>query len=266
MKAEHRKELQTNALASQVTKLMERTRSSSGVVWALLLLIVVVGLVYWWWTGRTVTKISAAWRDYWRSRESAEGLKLTMDDLKGTAAERAAKLSRADLLYEEGYQALFKNPAEARKSFDEAAELYDELAGARIDSPEFTMRALLGAGKCQESVGELDRAKHYYNELISRFGGQKDAQGSPHPLLADARKRLEHLDAAGGLAAFYKNWPGRLPKISMAEPKKPEPPRSPTDIKPPEAKAPEAKAPEAKAPEAKSPEAKSPEAKSPESK
>jgi hypothetical protein len=257
MKAEHRKELQTNVLADRMGKFLQGASSTSGAVWALLGIVIVVGVAYWWWTTRAANRISAAWIDYWDHRQSAESLEDVMQREKGTAAERAARLSRADFLYDEGYKALFtaKGPQGAKAHFEEAARIYKELGDNPGDSREVTIRALIGQAKAHESLaslgkeGSLEEARRLYELIHEKYG--QEPRG---PLVQAAEERLEMLKGQGNkeALAFYQKWHGSLARIEET-PKPPEPkapekaPEPKTTEKTPETKAPEASA--AKTPE-----------------
>lgn len=221
MKAEHRKELLTNTLADQMGKFIKGTSSMSGTVWVLLGLIVVVGVAYWWWTGLAANRIASAWIDYSDGRQSADRLEEVINQWKGTAAERAAKLTRADHLYEKGYEALFtaKGPQGALPHFQAAAQIYEQLSQDPGNSREVAVRALVGAAKAHESLASLgqkeslDKAKSLYQQLLKQYG-----QEPRSPLVQEAEKRLALLDGPSGSDAltFYKEWPARLAKIEAS--------------------------------------------------
>lgn len=236
MKAEERHRLQQNALRTGLNKLATETKSASSTFWGVLLLVVVVVVCYFWWTHNTSRAISASWVHYWESRSAAERLDFTpTDELEKTmnnfstkSPAQVAKLTFADEMYEKGFQTMFrKSPADAASNFTEAGKVYEELATAGGVPVDVTARALLGAGVCQESMGDVERAKHFYNELLDRYGGDKSSE-STRPSVVEARRRKQELESKDGMA-FYGSgqdraaWPKRLPAVnrSTKPPEKP---------------------------------------------
>ncbi len=226
MKAGHRKELQTNILADKLGQLYTKARSSTGLILWVVGVVVVLGVAFWWWSNRALSANSRAWDEYWTNRESLTGLESIAERLKGTSAERAARLTEADRLFNDAYNTFFRSPAEARERFGQALKLYSELSDNPGNSSDLAVRGLLGAAKCHEWTGDLDQARAAYQQIVEKY----DA----HPLATNARERLAMLDQGESEAvAFYKRWPGRLPDVVSAKPK-PSPllPPDPTPIKP----------------------------------
>jgi hypothetical protein len=233
MKADHRKELKSNALAHGLEQLYGKAKSGSNLLWGGLVLVLVLGVGYWWWTGSAANKASDAWATYWMHRESGATLDDVTGRLKGTTAEKAARLAHADQLYSDGYSALFtKSPKTAQKKFTDATELYEAVSKQSSD-PELGLRASVGAARCQECLGELERARWFYQDAVDRFGKQLRAEsGTPHPLVAEAQKRIEALASAEALAVYGANgpadkrWPQRFSNVEHQPAKTPTTPSS----------------------------------------
>jgi hypothetical protein len=207
MKAEVRKKLETNELQDQVSRLFRRTKQSPAMLWVVLGLVIVVGAIYWFWSGLAANRATDAWMAYWNNRgESPE-------KLKGTAADRAAQLATADGSYDAGMRLLFNTPVAARDYFKKAADQYEALAKTSGSSLDITLRALMGIAKSQEALGETAKAKQSYEQVISRFG---TGTYKDHPLVVESNKRFQALGTqTSDAAAFYQNWPDRLPQSSM---------------------------------------------------
>lgn len=204
MKAEHRKELHTNYLANQMGKMLDRAKGSSSALWVFLVVAVLLGVGFWWWRGQTLNAISGAWVDYWQGRDTLTGAEDVAKRHKGTAAERAAKLVQADQLYQRAYEDFFRSPSNARERFKQASEIYQDLADHPGNSSDLAVRGLMGAAKCQEWLGEQERATFFYAEVINRHEN--------HPLAEQARERKKELETQGSDAlSFYRGWPTRLP-------------------------------------------------------
>ena len=219
MKAEHRKELHTNLLRSQLGKLVGTTKNSSRTFWFILLGLVMLGVLYWWWTTSAANRITVAWMDYWFSRNEFLGptaLERVQIDHKGTAAARAARLTLADELYEQAFRSISAKTREKAVSdpFVQAQKLYEEVQQQAGNSTDLALRATLGIAKCEESRGELQKAVSHYQEVVDKFDKPtRAADGMQHPLVAEAARRKERLAAQSAGALFYKGWPERLPRV-----------------------------------------------------
>jgi tetratricopeptide (TPR) repeat protein len=199
----------------------------------------------WWslWTSRTANNIANSWIEYWNFRDSPDDLPRITERHKGTTAARAAKLTRADALFDRGVRSALgdpgelirqTDPAETMRSFEQAFALYEEVSQNPGNNRELAVRALVGAGKCQEWLGQLDRARAFYRTVVERYGSERTNPDSPvGPLVQEAETRLQRLDPANAEAvALYKNWPERLPKLELP-PSKPAPPFPPPGSPPP---------------------------------
>jgi hypothetical protein len=238
MKAQQRHELHQNALATYLGKSYEKAKSGSSVLWGGLLLVVAIAIAYWWWTAVAADRATDAWTSYYNNRDSVDGLEQMAPRLKGSAAEKAAQLTMADQLYDDGYRQLFqKSPKSAMEKFNKAFTIYEELS-QKAGTTEIGLRATIGAAKCQESIGEVARAIYFYEDVVTRFDKtfrSPTGEQQQHPLVADAQRRAKLLKDSDGLA-FYgeggRRWPNRLPTIEHEVPKAPPIPSGALDTKP----------------------------------
>lgn len=220
MKAEERKQLETNELAQQVSALLAKTKQSPSMLWVFLGLGLALIVVYYFWTGLKSEQAADAWAYYWNNR-------LLIDDarekLKGTSVDLVAQLTWADDKYERAFQSLFVNPDTAKLQFKEASDAYAALAKNTSAANDLIFRSFIGAAKCEEAMGDLERAKFFYGQLLDRF--KNDREYNRHPWYEAAAKQKKALEEAGSDAmAFYKNWPTRLPKITDVGPGAASPP------------------------------------------
>lgn len=220
MKAEERKQLETNELREQLSRLLHAGKKPPSVIWLLLALGVVVVLGYWWLSGRTAARNADAWERYWKQRALMDAVG---GELKGTPAEVAIALDAADAKYEEGFERLFKSPDLAVEELKAASTAYEELSKKITGQPDLQLRALIGAGKASEAMGDLPRALFFYR-AVKQLGEQLNWR--EHPVVLDASQRLSKLDGqATSGQAFYQGWPGRLPKAQpLTPPPTPTPP------------------------------------------
>jgi hypothetical protein len=199
MKAEHRKELHTNALAEHLGKFIEGVKAgpkpSSVVLWGLVILAVGVFIAWHYWAGARSATDSALWVKL-DGTNNVEALQALSNENRGTAPARVARFQEARALYQQGIQALCYKPKDARQDLEKAGELYGQLAQECADEPLLAQEALLGGAKAAESLGELNRARELYQRLASAY--PKSFQGEA------AAKRAEALQNQA-VEAFYQD-------------------------------------------------------------
>jgi hypothetical protein len=205
MKAEHRKELQTNYLADRMGRLMQGMKvgpqsTGSVVIWVLAAL--TIGTVVAWYVAGANSNRSPLWVRF--ETESAqndlEGLRSLATNNPGTLPARAARLQRARVSLQEGLAGLYSNQREAAVSqVKQAGLLYIDLAQECTDDPILAPQALMGAAKAEEalaglpnaddpadSLGSIDEALKYYHRLTKNY---------PNSFLAkSAQERIDKLE------------------------------------------------------------------------
>lgn len=193
MKAEQRKELETNTLADKVGHAMQRVKGGSRRS-AVIYFIVFIALVVALWLG---------YRE-WTLRKQETSLQwLMLDDgsekhlqqLAGlkSPAGRSARLQLTWLVYwEEGVRMIGVNPPGAMKAIDIAGKNYKEIADEckEADDAIFEPQALLGVAVCAETlavqdISSLGRAKEAYAKLVDHDKYKDSAEG------IFAKKRLD---------------------------------------------------------------------------
>jgi hypothetical protein len=180
MKAEHRKELQTNVLADRLGRLIQGFRDGfhihpSHTAWLIgggILAVVVV-----------VASVSIYRNSVARGR-SAEWVQLdeasNLGDLERMAekngsnpATRIARFQLARVYMRRGMENFCNTSPDGRKDalkdLSEAARLYGDLAAESKDTPVLAQEAMLGVGKAKESLNELDAALAAYEDLVKRY-------------------------------------------------------------------------------------------------
>src|SRR5262245_50644340 len=105
MKAEHRKELQTNELADWLGRTAENVKSANRMHMLLGLLAVVLACLIGWWawqvfsrdtvSGQLMMKVQAA-------GDNTKELEKIIDENRGTMAARTARFDLARIYYQEG--------------------------------------------------------------------------------------------------------------------------------------------------------------------
>lgn len=174
MKAEHRKELQTNVLASQITKLVEgvKTKPNTRTYVIIGVVVVIVGLVIGWKivSNRNKEKLSENWRKLYNA-SSPEAVAKIAKDAKGSEPARIAEFREARIELKKAIDALgtARDRAAAIKRVKEVGEMYERLAQTNKNMPVLVQEALFSAAKAKESVGDLDGAIAQYEKLAKEY-------------------------------------------------------------------------------------------------
>jgi hypothetical protein len=192
MKAEHRKELETNVLASQLGRAYEGlkqgpSRSTLFYVGAAALAVLVVFLFRYF-----LSSSETASSERWARLDEAvfpQQLQQVLDDgeMKGTPQGRMAQFMEARSKLSDGMRDLGSKREVAIKSITRATELYEELRRTRGRVPLLHQEALWGAAKGNETLGEVDKARELYRLLAEEYPAAS--------LGKEAKKQLERLDS-----------------------------------------------------------------------
>jgi tetratricopeptide (TPR) repeat protein len=205
MKAEHRKELQTNVLADRLGKAIQGIKEGPSRGTMLLVgaaaLVGLLAFVWWYFWSTSQAADSARWAQ-WDGLTTPAALESFAQNKEnqGTPQGRVARFQLARLSLQTGLRELGSARAAALENLHKAAQRYEELANETTDSPLLLQEALLGAGKANESLGDVEKAKRFYQKL---------ANDHPNtPFAKDARAQLERLEKDGkdlqDLANEYK--------------------------------------------------------------
>jgi hypothetical protein len=197
MKAEQRKELETNTLADRMGKVVQRVKTSPRRTFFTYLFIIAVlagAAWYGWrlWSEARVTE-SAKWVQLYDG--AGNHIEFLLRD-KESNPGKAARFQAAWLLYWDfGVKMLATNSEGSLQSLKEAGEMYKKLAEECKDDKVFEPQALLGRAVVEETFAvqdrkRLDKAKVFYEEIVEKHA--KSAEGKY------AQERLERLKANKG--------------------------------------------------------------------
>jgi hypothetical protein len=195
MKAEHRKELQTNTLAKTLGQTFRGLKE--GPSRSTLLVLVLVGLAVvliftWRYFAHSSQEADSALWYKWDNLATPEQLDtfLKNKEVEETTQGRLARFLAARRALREGLRDLGQ-PANSKRAQDElkkAADLYGKLASEPAKVPPLNQEALLGAAQASEALGEYDKAKDLYGQLAQKY---KDTiQGK------NAQQQLDRLNNA----------------------------------------------------------------------
>jgi hypothetical protein len=203
MKAEHRKELESNVLAHQLERAyhgLKQGPSRTTVIWVVgAVAVLLVYLLFRYFMSSSEATTSARWLklDDVVFPEQLETV-LADNDLKDTPQGRLARYKEARLNLSEGVRILGYRTEEGVEKIENAIKTYEELAKSPGKVPLLHQEALWGAAKGNEALGEIDKASDFYKKLANEY--PTSALGK------DAKKQLERLENADKkeLAALKK--------------------------------------------------------------
>jgi hypothetical protein len=214
MKAEHRKELMTNSLATRVNEAIQSMKEgpSRGTILFLVAagLVVILVLAWRYFATSAEESDSARWVR-WDSLASPEQLKNFADekDVQGHVQGRLARVEEARRGLYDGLRDLGVVGAartQALENIKKSAELYGALVNECADKPVLHQQTLMGAAKAHESLGEYDKARSYYQQLAQKYGSTVLGKEA-----ADQIKRLEAGEQNGDLKALREEYKAAAP-------------------------------------------------------
>lgn len=243
MKAEHRKELQTNALADSVGRLIQNAKagpSRNGLVVGGAIVLLVALVLGWFYYARTNrARLSELWlkveesdralvnaEDLTRVETAIKDLHKLSSDHPGTSASRVLKFQEARALLRMGLERLYSehDRKAAIENLKQAAALYEELAPRSTDVSLLHQEALVMAGKAREALGELDTALARYRDAATRY--PESALGKE---ASERQKFLEVVENRQSLERFHEE----LNKLAEGRKKPADPALPPVPSSPP---------------------------------
>ncbi len=191
MKAEQRKELETNTLADRVGQAMQRVKGSSRRSMVIYFIIALALLIALWLGYRELSFRKQTTSLHWVMLDDGSDPHLRQLASLETPAGRSARLQIAWLIYwEQGVRMVGVDPAGAMKAVSDASSFYAQIAKECKDADDkiFEPQALLGIAVCEETRGAQDRsslarAKDAYAKVFDSY--PESAEGK------FAKKRLD---------------------------------------------------------------------------
>ncbi|MBI3822760.1 MAG: hypothetical protein HY289_08770, partial [Planctomycetes bacterium] len=218
MKAEQRKELETNTLADRMGRIMQRAQGGSRRAVVTYLIVVAALIAGGWFTynyfREAKVETSKEWLYFY---DGANDLinplasKLDHDHPVGTAARFQIAYH---LYWDEGIKRIGIDPNGALQSIKQADTIYAKLAEECKDdaSPVFWLQATLMRGVANESLAvqdrtSLKRAKDHYNDIIAKYEGEKYAE------VRYAKERLDAMKDERTLSNTYEDIQKKVLKL-----------------------------------------------------
>jgi hypothetical protein len=222
MKAQHRHELETNALAHRLAVIVERLRPYAPTVIGIVVVALVGLFAMAYFSGSSAARESETWNAY---NQAVEGLIPNLDRLKqaaeenaGTPAQLWANAAWADGLLWSACRAYMQNRPAALDSANRARTVYESLLQSTEDQ-QLTNRAQFGLGRVYELRNEPDKAREHY---LAVRGGFADLAKQRAEKLADAKSKdvfewLASAQAPRRSAPAGAGTPGQRPDFSAGD-------------------------------------------------
>jgi hypothetical protein len=226
MKAEHRKELQTNALADRMGRVIKRMKqrpSRGSFMTVVLVILVVVAVIFFLWRrGAAKEREAQRWVDFARGQDER-----LLTTYPGTTQAHLAEIQLAWFaLYESGIKRLPVDPKSATQSIQAAKTSYERIWSEMKDDPVIAPEARYAIAVAEESlavddpVTHLEAARKLYDAVVADYPNSAHAEEARKraKLLADPeqRARIERFYNALGRSIGSQNQifsPQRLDEI-----------------------------------------------------
>jgi tetratricopeptide (TPR) repeat protein len=215
MKSERRHELEKNELADRLATGIESTRSYLPQILGGIGLLVVAAIAWGVYSGYSKRQASVAWTEFYfnLTRGDADSFIDVAEDHPGSSAAGWARQIAGDNYLQRGINSLYRDKAEAKDLIGKAIEAFEAVDQAGT-SPDLRNKALLGLAQAYESLGDVEKASNYYQQL---------GKAATDPgLLSVANERLAFLTSKPG-KDFY-DW------FSQLDPKPDAPISLPSDM------------------------------------
>ncbi|MCA9131828.1 MAG: tetratricopeptide repeat protein [Planctomycetales bacterium] len=218
MKSERRHQLEKNELADRLAWGIESARSYLPIVLGGVALLALGSIGWGLYSSSARKKASAAWTEFYFQLigSDADTYLDIADDYPRSAAAGWAQQIAGDLYLQRGVEALYRNKGEGKELLAQAIEAYEQ-ADKTAHTPDLRSKALLGLAQAHESLGEIDKAIGYYQQL---------AKTAPQAaVINEANERLAFLSSDSG-----KDFYGWFTKL---DPKPDAPIDMPSNLMPP---------------------------------
>jgi hypothetical protein len=219
MKAEHRKELQTNALADRMGRLIQRARQgpSRATVVTVVLVILLVGAVFFflWRRSSSIQREATRWLDFdlgpypkylaGQNQVPVSHYEYLLDQAPGTPQARGAAAQLAwEKLYDRGIKSLLARPLEAVHSIKDAKKEYERLLPDVEKDDVLGPEVRYALAVAEESLAVEDPETHLKRAIRLYKAVVDEHPKSAHAKQATARlKQLKDAEQYHRIEAFY---------------------------------------------------------------
>ena len=212
MKSERRHDLQSNELAGTLGTGIEKVQPFAQYIVGGVVIAALVAVGWGVYSSFARKNAAAAWTEYYFTLNTgdAELFKSIADKHPGSAAAVWAEQTAGDEYLADGIDSLYRDRGQGIEMIKNAIKSFEEVT-SKAPNAELRARATLGLAQAHESLGEIDKAKGYYEDVI--------AAGLQPAITAVATTRIAFLNSPEG-KDFYA-WFDKLKPTPAAPPKMP---------------------------------------------
>jgi hypothetical protein len=222
MKAQHRHELETNALAKRLAVVVEQLQPYAPTVIGIVVACVLGLVALSYYSGASAARDSETWNAY---NQAVEGLIPNLDRLKQAAEENAGTPAQlwSNAAWADGQlwmatRAYVQNRAAALDAANRARSVYESLLQSTEDQALIN-RAQFGLGRVYELRNEPDKAREHY---LAVHGGFATLAKERAEKIADQKSKeiydwLASAQAPRPAAPAGSGTPGQRPDFSAGE-------------------------------------------------
>ncbi|HEY2880797.1 MAG TPA: hypothetical protein VGJ15_00135 [Pirellulales bacterium] len=193
MKAQQRHDLHSNFLADWLEDTFQKLKPYGRAIVGVVVAVAIIFAIYAYVSALERRNVTAASDHLLGAMDNPIELQDVIDTHKGSPPAILAQLMVAETQLKDGTNLQYTNRPAARQNLGKAAEMFAQVDQSTHDSM-LRAWALYGEGRASEAMGELDRAKTDYQNMLKL---------SPDGSLADAAKRhLAQLDRTS-VKEFY---------------------------------------------------------------
>lgn len=204
MKSERRHELEKNELADRLATGIESTKSIMPALLGGLALVAVAAIAWGFYSNYTKQQASVAWTEFYFNLNGgdADSFVDLADDHPSSAAAGWARQVAADNFLQRGITELYRDKKSGEELLGKAIKEF-EVVDKTASNPELRAKAALGLAQAHESLGDMDKAASYYQQV---------AKSATQPgMIAEANQRLAFLASESG-KEFYAWFKTQNPK------------------------------------------------------
>lgn len=171
MPVEHHHKTNEGLLTHSLNRAVEFAKTPpSRTTWLVLVCLLLAGTlvgVWFYFTGTATASSSALWTKL--DLSTGDDLTKFAHDQENSVQGRYARILAARKDMQD--VALLGGPnverEEAARKIEDARAIYQKLADEAGDTPALMQESLMGAAKTNEILGDLDKARHYYDRLAN---------------------------------------------------------------------------------------------------